>query len=205
MGPEECGADVPSSRHEDVVRAAYAAIDVEVSAELDRLQREKATKASCAEGCGACCGYHIPANIAEAHVLARYIQRECSTEQIDALRERTQRWHDASESQRARERTDAVDHVACPLLVDDCCMAYPVRPVVCRAHYVTSTPAWCRARVSLPSGDETPVALASVVEVSRPGAEAIQNHIEAAGIDYSRSIMLLPHALANQMGWSFAL
>jgi hypothetical protein len=34
---------------------------------------------------------------------------------------------------------------------------------------------------------------------------AIKNHIEKAGMDFSRSIMLLPHWLAIQMNWDFAI
>jgi hypothetical protein len=34
---------------------------------------------------------------------------------------------------------------------------------------------------------------------------AIRDHIENAGLDFSRSIMLLPHWLALKMDWDFAI
>jgi hypothetical protein len=33
----------------------------------------------------------------------------------------------------------------------------------------------------------------------------MKDHIEAAGSDFSESLMLLPHGLAIEMGWDFAL
>jgi len=47
--------------------------------------------------------------------------------------------------------------------------------------------------------------LTSVVTATSPFSMAIRDHIENAGLDFSRSIMLLPHWLAIQMGWDFAI
>jgi len=49
------------------------------------------------------------------------------------------------------------------------------------------------------------VVLTAVLEATRPIAAAIRDHTEAAGLDYSRSILLLPQWLAIEMGWEFAV
>jgi hypothetical protein len=39
------------------------------------------------------------------------------------------------------------------------------------------------------------------LHATQPFAQPLRTHIEAAGMDFSRSIMLLPHWLAMEMGW----
>jgi hypothetical protein len=43
----------------------------------------------------------------------------------------------------------------------------------------------------------------SILHVTQPLVKPMRADIEAAGIDYSRSIMLLPHWLAMEMNWEF--
>jgi len=164
-------------------------------------------------GCCHCCRHHIIMNIAEAHNLAQYVKRELSVDQINDLRMRTQQWHEWDNSRPGRypstkidEQTDLSNYdPCCPLLVDGACSAYPVRPVVCRTHFVRSHPQSCRAANDPESTEDAPVVLTSIVTAASPYSMAIRDHIENAGLDFSRSIMLLPHWLAIEMGWDFAI
>ena len=152
-------------------------------------------------------------NIAEAHTLAQYVKRELSADQIDDLRLRTQQWHAWDNSRPGRYPSAPIDEPiglsnydpCCPLLVDGACIAYPVRPVVCRTHFVCSDPLSCGALHDPKSTEDAPVVLASVLTAAGPSSRAIRDRIENAGLDFSRSIMLLPHWLAIQMGWEFAI
>jgi hypothetical protein len=96
------------------------------------------------------------------------------------------------------------DH-CCPLLVNGACIAYAVRPVVCRTHFVRSPPLSCWAVNNPEFAEEPPLVLTSVVTATSPFTMAIRHHIENASLDFSRSIMLLPHWLAIEMGWDFAI
>lgn len=211
IGPAKFGVDALSQ--ESFVNDIYLAVDKATAGELDRLRDDEGIIPTCRLGCSYCCRFHIPINMAEAHALAQYIKREWSPEQISALRRRTRRWHEWEHSLPGRVPSAPLDPPAeladyehcCPLLVDGACSAYAVRPVVCRTHFVRTNPLSCRAANDPASVAEAPVSLLSVVAASRPFAGAIKDRIEEAGLDFSRSIMLLPHWLAREMDWDFGL
>ena len=213
MGPEEFGADIPITPIEDFVKGVYSSVDEATACGLHRLRSEDGIIPTCKLGCCHCCRYHILTNTAEAHALAQYVKRELSVDQIHDLRIRTQQWHEWDNSRPGRypwsnidEQTDLsnYDH-CCPLLVNGVCIAYPVRPVVCRTHFVYSHPLLCRAANAPGSTEDAPAVLTSVVTATIPFSKAIRDLIENAGLDFSRSIMLLPHCLAIEMGWDFAI
>ncbi len=212
MTPKETGVDIPIDMPEKFVSGVYALVDAAVARELDRLRSEEGIIPSCQSGCDHCCRYHIVMNIAEAQALAHYIRREFSAEQIDELRLRTHQWHEWDNSQPGRpspiitEQTNLSNYdPGCPLLVNGTCSVYPVRPVVCRAHFVSSHPRYCRAVNDPGSTEDAPLVLKSVVTAVSPLVMAIREQIENAGLDFSRSNMLLPQWLAIEMGWNFAI
>lgn len=212
MTPKEAGADIPIALQENFVSGVYALVDAAVACELDRLRSEEGIIPSCKAGCDHCCRYHIVMNIAEAQTLAHYIRREMSAEQIAELQMRTHQWHEWDNSRPGRPaaiisaQTDLSSYdYCCPLLVNGACSVYPVRPVVCRAHYVSSHPRYCCAVNDPESIEDAPVVLKSIVEAVTPLSRIIQGHIEDAGIHFSRSNMLLPQWLAIEMGWDFAI
>jgi hypothetical protein len=45
--------------------------------------------------------------------------------------------------------------------------------------------------------------IASVLHATQPLSLPVRAAIEAQGLDFSRSILLLPHWLAIEMGWEF--
>jgi hypothetical protein len=210
---EEFGADIPITPEEDFVHGVYSSVDEATACGLGLLRSEDGIIPTCKLGCWHCCRYHILTSVAEAHTLAQYVKRELSVDQINDLRLRTQQWHEWDNSRPGRypsanigEQTDlsSYDH-CCPLLVNGACSAYPVRPVVCRTHFVCSNPQSCCAANDPESTQDAPVVLKSVVKAARPFSMAIRDHIENAGGDFSRSMMLLPHCLAIEMGWDFAI
>ncbi len=213
MGAEGCGADIPITQEEDFVNRVYSSVDKATACQLDRLRSEQGIIPTCKLGCCHCCRFHILMNIAEAHTLAQYVRREWSVDQINALRLRTQQWHVWDNSRPGRfpsvdivEQTDLSHYIhCCPLLIEGACSAYPVRPVVCRTHFVCSHPQSCCAMNDPDAKEDVPVVLASVEMATSPFSTLIRNHIESTGLDFSRSIMLLPHWLAIEMNWDFAI
>ena len=210
--PKECGAGMPPVSEENFVNGVYSSVDAALACELARLRSEDGIIASCQPGCCHCCRYHILTNIAEAHVLAQYVRRELSAEQIHDLRLRTQQWHEWDNSRPGRPLASikgqadisSYEH-CCPLVVNNACSVYPVRPVVCRAHFVSSPPSSCCAANDPESTEDAPVVLKSVVAAASPFSMAMRDQIENTGLDFSRTMMLLPQGLAIEMGWDFAI
>jgi Fe-S-cluster containining protein len=213
MGTEEFGADLPMTPEENFVKAVYSSVDKAVAHALHRLRNKTGIVPSCKLGCCHCCRYRIVMNIAEARTLAQYVKREFSPEQRKDLRRRTQRWHERDESLRGRrpsagmvKQTDASHYdPCCPLLINGACSAYGVRPVVCRTHFVSSHPSSCQAANDPESTEESPLVIELVATITNPFSMAIKEYIEKAGWDYCRSMTLLPHGLASEMGWDFAV
>jgi hypothetical protein len=213
IGTEEFGADLPMTPEEKFVKAVYCSVDEAVVCVLDRLRNEAGIVSSCKLGCCHCCRYRIVMNIAEVRTLAQYVKREFSPEQRKALRRRTQQWHEWDDSLRGRcpsadmaKQTDPSHYdPCCPLLINGACSAYEVRPVVCRSHFVSSPPLSCQAANDPESAEESALVIELVVTEANPFSTAIKEYIEKAGWDYSRSMTLLPHGLAIEMGWDFAV
>jgi hypothetical protein len=197
---------------ERFVRSVYASMDEAIAARLHRLGVDEGLHPTCTAGCFHCCRFYILTNMAEAHTLAQYVRREWDGEQINDLRIRTQQWHAWDCSRPGRRVPTKIDRRidlshyedCCPILVNGTCGAYPVRPAVCRSHFVCASPLSCRALNQPGSTLETPVALAAIVAAAEACRKAIQDHIEQAGWDYEQTLMLLPHGLAIEMGWDFS-
>jgi hypothetical protein len=206
---EARGADIPVTPQEALVIGVYASVDDAAARELVQLRRKEDVVPSCKRGCCSCCGQHIQTNIAEAHALGQYIKRRFSARQTSDLRRRTLKWLAWEVVRRGRPASAAPARgpdlsgydPCCPLLVDRACSAYPVRPVICRTHFVSSDPAACRASHDLRPAATAPVVLTSIIRAAGPFSKPLKTDIENAGLDFSRSIMLLPHWLALEMGW----
>ncbi len=206
------GSRLLTFQDEDVVKRVFSSIDEAVNYELDRLHIEEGVEASCKSGCFQCCGHHILTNVAEAKTLTQYIRHKFSADQIEALKIRTQQWHkwDATRSVRVntaqeRNRDTFSTHQYCPMLVEGKCKAYPVRPLICRRHFVSSDPSLCSPFYDSESNRGDPVTITSIHTVTSKFSSGIKNLIETAGLNFDDSIMLLPHWLAIEMNWDFAL
>jgi Fe-S-cluster containining protein len=201
----------PTTAQENFLHGIYAQVDRGTARHIAHLRINEGIVPTCSSGCCQCCRYNIVINAAEAHTLVRYVRREFTTERMEELKTRTRLWHrwdeyrigrlPQSSSASAADFAD-FDHF-CPFLVDSLCSIYQVRPMVCRTHYVLSDPAYCRSVNDPASIEAPPTAISSVVTLSGPMAAAVKDYIEKSGLDYSRSHMLLPHWLADEMGWHF--
>jgi Fe-S-cluster containining protein len=206
-------AGIPVTARERLILGVYAGVDAAAGRELDRLRREKGIAPSCRPGCFQCCGQHILMNPEEAHALAQFVRRTFSPEEISGLQRRTQQWHAEDEIRLGRCPTPALSESAvqgphalfCPLLAGGKCSAYPVRPVICRTHFVSSHPSSCRPAFDPRPAAESAVSLASVLKATRTATLPLSSGAEKAGRDASRALMLLPHWLAIEMGWDFAI
>jgi len=138
------------------VRAAYREFDVAVA----RLVRHARTEVSipCADGCSACCFDVAWAVKPEVDEIAERV-RSMPTAKRARVLERTRQWlagmraagldpDDTWPDLRTYHRA----HLACPLLEDNRCLTYDLRPMSCRAHYVVAPDAnGCANRAEVPT------------------------------------------------------
>jgi hypothetical protein len=86
---------------------------------------------ACQEGCYFCCCNQVELTPPEALLLGHYVERHFEEARkealLTALRRYLDRYHGKSKTEMARIRP------SCPLLRDGKCLAYPGRPLVCRA------------------------------------------------------------------------
>jgi len=90
--------------------------------------------AACCPGCAWCCHlYVVMTTIPELLVITEYLRSTLAEAELDELRQRVA----ATFARRRRQHgfQPAVPFIPCPLLVDDRCSVYEVRPLVCQAWY----------------------------------------------------------------------
>jgi Fe-S-cluster containining protein len=102
----------------------------QILGQLDKMPEEqpKASEPDCHAGCSHCCHQWVRVSISEVLAIAEYLYEEFSEEQLDAFRT------SAREYRRAWDATPPglLPTIACPLLVDNLCAVYPVRPLIAR-------------------------------------------------------------------------
>ena len=203
---------LPVTPEERFLKALYASVDEAISWSLERLLHDEGMVPSCRLGCSHCCRFPILMSVAEARTLANFVKRGFSPEQIDALRRRTRQWHRRDDSLRSRSlpvppsagEDDSPSALPCPMLVESECSVYNVRPLLCRTHYVLSHPRSCCSANDPKSWEARPEVIESVKEATESYTTAMKDFIEKGGVDYCRSMTLLPHGLAMEMGWDFS-
>lgn len=213
MGGEKFGTCFPVTLEERFVRTLYSSVDEAIAWGLENLRVDNAMVPSCKIGCCHCCSFPILMSIAEARALAQFVKREFSPDQIESLRMRTRQWHEWDDSLRGSaspaptpmegQAEEPPEILPCPMLVKSECSAYEVRPLVCRTHFVLSHPLCCH-RVSDPESSQArPRVIESIKAATHSYSTAMKDFIEKGGVDYCRSMTLLPHGLAIEMGWDF--
>ncbi len=108
---------------------------------------------ACQEGCAWCCHKVVGVSAPEVFRIAAFLEQTQSPEHLRATRERVNRVEEQREAL-ASDRWAAV-RLPCPLLANDRCSVYPVRPLTCRGYASTDAGACerhvrSRARVEVP-------------------------------------------------------
>lgn len=196
----------PHTPEEDFVALIYIQVDQATAGELLSLHSKNGIHPTCQLGCYECCNQYILINRAEAHALGQFIRRDFSAREMQALKLRTRQWHLWNEDRRERLPGDsATTKPYCPLLVDGACRAYAMRPLTCRTHFVCSSASFCRFSSDQSAARSRPVALTSVVTATTRFSDRLKNPVNNSRPDFARETMLLPHWLAIEMNWDFAI
>jgi hypothetical protein len=203
---------IPHTPEEDFVSLIYHSVDEAADRELLLLQNRNNLSPTCKRGCFECCGQYILINRSEAHALGQFIRRRFSADEKDRLRSRTRQWHIWNDNRTGKYPLSANPSADsrngrpfCPLLVDGTCCAYPIRTITCRTHFVCSSPSFCRFSNNHKTANTEPLALTSVVAATKLFSQRLKDRISSNGSDFSLETMLLPHWLAIEMRWDFAI
>ncbi len=143
----------------DVVPLARSICDQVVHRTIEHIQAGGEAP-SCHRGCGACCRYIVPLSVPEAfrlhedisampaeqraraeELFAKAVTRIVQAGPPDIPTDETAQ--DDSGPANAMAQWYATLDMPCPLLIDQCCDSYSIRPTACREHLVTSKPAFC--------------------------------------------------------------
>jgi Fe-S-cluster containining protein len=188
-----------------VVRSAMDACDEAIAGELATLAA-RGVAPTCSKGCAHCCRQEILIARAEAETIVEWVQASWSPEQIEALKDQLRAWLVWYRGEFKRRVDSGEDRRVvvyehgplCVALQDGACSIYPVRPMSCRIHYVSSSPDACRpSHDPLCAVDEKVAVLPSIQRVSQPAILRVRAVIERQGADFLATVHLLPEWLAH--------
>ena len=114
-------------------KTAYMNFLRRLDANLAQIQAKSAVKMCCGKGCWYCCDIKVDVKAPEALVIAEYIRERVNPAQQKVILEKAK--HNAAIFQNMEEEERLAAHLQCPLLIDNCCMAYEVRPANCRIYH----------------------------------------------------------------------
>ena len=180
-----------------VVLRVYQGCEESATRTLERLR----ITPTCTAGCSHCCNLEVPMSRAEGETIAAWLDENATPEMRAEIRDRLRAWLVWYRDDYPRlvasgiSRADAFFRHAppCALLVGDRCSVYPVRPITCRNHLVSSPVAECDPAVG--SGDPTPIL--DVARASFDHVAQLRALIDNQGGSYLASIHLIGEWLAH--------
>jgi Fe-S-cluster containining protein len=187
-----------------VTRDAMAACDDAIDHELEALAARGVTP-TCSKGCAHCCRQEISVTRAEAEAIVEWIEAAWPADRRAAFADRVRAWLAWFRGE-GRERVAGgmpreialYEHgPQCVALIDDACTIYPTRPMMCRMHFVRSSPDACRQRSDPALVADRVVVLPSIHRVTQPAVLRIRAEIERQGADFMSTVHLLPEWLAH--------
>lgn len=177
----------PPEGFDRAARLALAAFDDLTVREIET----RKVNLACRAGCSVCCSLRVDVFAHEVFLIADHIRSQFSAPEISDLLTRL-----AAHGERVLPLTPfghATQNIVCPLLQNDRCSVYAVRPHACRRHHSQDLAA-CQYTFDHPEDIETPAAHDR--ELFRALTEAMRENIEAyARLGFDPTIYELGTAL----------
>ncbi len=183
-----------------VVLRVYQGCEDSAARTLARLA-SRGVVPSCATGCSHCCNLEVPMSRAEGEAIVAWLTENATPEALADIRERLRAWLVWYRDEYPKLVASGISRVdvffrhapPCALLDGNRCRAYPVRPVTCRNHLVSSPVSECDPAVG--SGD--PTMILDVAKASFDHVAELRALIESQGGSYLASIHLIGEWLAH--------
>ena len=106
---------------------------------------------ACESGCSYCCYYKVEGSAAEIFRIAEYMKSNFKKEQIETILESARNNVSAFSGLTYEQKIQT--NQKCPLLRDDVCAVYDVRPAKCRNHHSTDA-SLCKKTFDDPMGPD---------------------------------------------------
>jgi Fe-S-cluster containining protein len=162
--------------------------------------------ATCSKGCSHCCRQEIYVPRAEAEAMVQWLEGS-APHVIADLKVKIAAWLHWYRSEYPKLTASGVTRrealsshgPECPALLDGACSIYPVRPIFCRTHYVTSPADACRAAGD-PARLDVPIESMRMFAKAAPIGVKLRALIESQGADFNGTVHLLAEWLAHLLG-----
>ena len=118
-----------ADRLHGIIRKADLTVDTQI-AELQKAMAASGVTVDCKPECDFCCYRAVTATVPEVVAIAKYVRENFSSEERASLDQRLDEYSKAADP-RAPEFI-VRSRLACPLLMNRLCAAYPLRPLSCR-------------------------------------------------------------------------
>lgn len=152
----------------------------EVIAYFSAFAESKNQSPDCKKGCSWCCYQPVFALSYELDILHEYLERNFAAKEMEAVYMRAA--SKRSKLDGLKGETLLNSKVACPLLVNDSCMAYEARPVACRI-YLSSDVGSCKKFYKEPERkDAVPALLDFPMRMGRMINEGFRTALKAGGV-----------------------
>lgn len=149
---------------------SYARYDTLIAKTIN----ESATKPACKAGCAFCCYYKVEVRAHEMLAIKAYVTKHFSAEKIAQLL--TEAQHNAALIRTITPAQHLTSNMKCPLLQDNQCSAYSVRPYRCRNFHATDAHA-CEESFADPANMDIATGMIETVALA---ADAHSQGFEAA-------------------------
>jgi Fe-S-cluster containining protein len=156
---------------------------------------------SCGPGCSHCCRLEVPISRAEGEVVVEWLHANRTPEQLEAIRDKLRAWihwyrvdyPKLIASGLTRVEIFAKHAPLCSMIENDSCSVYPVRPILCRNHHVSSPVAECDPATTT----REPEPIFAVPLAARAHVMELQNLVSRQGGDYFATVHLIGEWFAH--------
>lgn len=130
---EQLIANIKMSKSPDDYHRALRKVYSEYDALCDTIINKKGIKLACHDGCSMCCGFQVGVRPQEAFLVASYINKRFTNAQKNNIEFRLSKHAEYVAPLTTVEHLK--QNIECPLLQDNRCSIYYVRPFGCRRHH----------------------------------------------------------------------
>ena len=114
---------------------------------IEQLTADSGQAKACVKGCAWCCHLKVVADAVEVFSMVDYVRSELDADQIEQIIKTAR--HNIEEARHLSHEQHSTINQKCPLLLDNACVAYPVRTIRCRNFHAVDDSS-CRASYDNP-------------------------------------------------------